>query len=74
MIWSLVLEEGRGGFMDVSRYREVMTGLFFHGEVPPEKSEDGKPGGRPPSTPGKSKLDALREFSAQIAAQNQPAE
>jgi hypothetical protein len=72
--WSLILEEGRGGFMDSGRYREVMTGLFFHGEVPPEQSEDGKPGKRAPSVPARSKLDALRELDAEIAARKRSGE
>lgn len=60
--------------MDASRYREVMTGLFFHGEVPPERPVDGQSGPRRASPPPKSKIDQLREFTESIAARNQPAE
>lgn len=72
MIWSLVLEEGRGGFMDSSKYREVMTGLFFRGEVPAQEVEnsDGSRT-RKVQTPPKSKLDELRAFQEQIAARAQ---
>ena len=79
VIWSLVLEEGRGGFMDSARYREVMTGLFFHGEAPPEQpkertaskpSSQSKPAARAPRPPRKSKVDELREFTRRIAARN----
>ena len=45
VIWSLVLEEGRGGFMDSAKYREVMTDMFFYGKMPdpePEPAEEVK--------------------------------
>lgn len=31
-MWALVLQEGRGGLIDASKYREVMTDLFFYGK------------------------------------------
>ena len=60
--------------MDASKYREVMTGLFFRGEVPESEAEPGKPGERPPVTPARSKLEELRAFNAQIAARANPTE
>ena len=72
-----MLEEGRGGFMDSSRYREVMTGLFFRGEAPDPEPESRSPGDKGPKRsrpPTRSKLEELRGFNAQIATLNKPKE
>ena len=36
----MLLEEGRGGFMDSHKYRKVMTDMFWYGVVPEESAED----------------------------------
>ena len=36
----MLLEEGRGGFSDSGKHREVMTNLFWHGIVPEETPEE----------------------------------
>ncbi|WP_373071410.1 hypothetical protein [Gemmatimonas sp.] len=36
----MLLEEGRGGFMDSHKYRKVMTDMFWYGVVPEESTED----------------------------------
>jgi hypothetical protein len=60
--------------MDASKYRQVMTDLFFHGKEPVFEPEPGKPGKRPPATPKRSKIDELRAFQEAIAARNKPTE
>lgn len=77
MVWSLLLEEGRGGFMDASKYRQVMTDLFWHGKEPDLTPEKREPGEKPkPMAPSVkvTKLDELRAFNEAIAAHNKPAE
>jgi hypothetical protein len=79
VVWTLVLEEGRGGFMDSSKYRQVMTDMFFRGVFPEPESDDEdsdrkkKPKSMPRSTK-QSKLDELRAFNQAIAARAEPAE
>lgn len=75
VVWSLLLEEGRGGFMDAGKYREVMTGLFWRGETPEMEDRPTGASGKPvPATPKKSKIEELRAFNDAIAARNRPAE
>lgn len=80
VVWTIVLEEGRGGFMDSSKYRQVMTDMFFRGIMPEPEPEDGddgkpKPKRRVRSTVSKqSKLDELRAFNQAIAARAEPTE
>jgi hypothetical protein len=68
--------------MDSGKYREIMTNLFFRGEVPPDPPPDSEPserGGskrknRKPTPPRKSKVDELRAFNERIAARRAAAE
>lgn len=75
--WTLICEEGKGGFMDSAKYREVMTDLFFYGKeyVPTAKERkeaqeravrDAKAarGTAPPP----DALAQMRELSEQLAA------
>jgi hypothetical protein len=76
MLWSVLLEEGRGGFTNPYEYRQTMTDLFFRGITPDEKPETGaaRAKGSPPRSPSKSKIDELRELHEQIAARKRPTE
>ena len=40
--WAIILAEGRGGMIDMSKYRKTMSDYFFKGELPertPESEE-----------------------------------
>lgn len=76
MLWSILLEEGRGGFMNPHEYRQTMTDLFFRGIVPDAKPETGaaRPKGSPPRSPSRSKIEELRAMHEQIAARRRPTE
>ena len=75
----MLLEEGRGGFMDSFKYRKAMTDMFWYGIVPEESAEDkterlkaeaieAKASIGKRATP-KSALEEMRELQESIRAQ-----
>lgn len=80
----MILEEGRGGFMDSAKFREVMTDLFFHGKVreltPQEQREADKKRAEDAKAsigkggPGQSKIDELRAFQEELRSRGQASE
>ena len=70
--WSLMLSEGRGGFIDFGKYRERLTDIVWHGKMPEmtpeERAEAAKaPSGPPPDT-ALEEARALYEASRQRQA------
>lgn len=76
MVWTVLLEEGRGGFMNPHEYRQTMTDMFFRGITPEEKPEGRQPRqkGAKPRTPPRQKIEELRAMHAELAARNKPTE
>jgi hypothetical protein len=71
--WALMLGEGRGGFMDYSKYRDRLTDIVWRGKVPEltpeERAEAAKhAAASPPPQSALEEARAMYEASKQRLA------
>jgi hypothetical protein len=67
--WTILLAEGRGGFMDYAKYRDRLTDIVWHGKTPEltpeERAEAAKDPSGPPPASALDEARALYEASKQ---------
>jgi hypothetical protein len=67
--WAIMLEEGKGGFMDFSKYRDRLTDIVWHGIVPVLTPEEQAAAAKEPAGP--PPVSALDEARALFEASKQ---